>query len=219
MLSVLSRLITALHDSEADVRFYAAESLGQLGQASSEAIAALVAALHHSEADVRLTAALSLRRLGQASSEVVAALVAALHHSEADVRSNAAAGLGQLGQASPEVINKLCEAVQEAGEYAIRRRDAAQQLSRIGQGDNVVIDALWRGLLAEDDGVRSASAQALAQIGRRNTAIAELIEKRFVEAIHDPKFEQSDQYGHRPAYDRAYGGLWSLVVSSEIEGK
>ena len=24
---------------------------------------------------------------------------------------------------------------------------------------------------------------------------------------------------NRPAYDRAYEGLWSLVVSSEIEGK
>jgi len=212
-------LVAALHDSNADVRSNAAWGLGQLGQASPEVVAMLVAALHDSDARVRSNAAESLGRLGQASPEVVAALVAALHDSDADVCSNAAAGLGQLGQASPEVINKLCEAVQEAGEYAIRRRDAAQQLGRIGQGDNVVIDALWRGLLAEDDGVRSASAQALAQIGRRNTAIAELIEKRFVEAIHDPKFEQSDQYGHRPAYDRAYGGLWSLVVSSEIEGK
>ncbi len=156
----------------------------------------------------RSDAAESLGRLGQASPEAIAALVAALHDSDARVRSNAAESLGRLGQASPEVIRGLCEAVQEAGESVIRR-DAAQLLGRIGQGDNVVIDALWHGLLDENDQVRSASAQALAQIGRRNTAIAELIEKRFVEAIHDPKFKRGD---------RAYEGLWSLVVSSEIGG-
>ena len=211
---LLSRLITALHDSNADVRSSTAQSLGQLGQASPEAVAALVAAFD-SDAPVRRSAAQSLGQLGQEAPEAVAALVAALHDSAAPVRSSAAWGLGQLGQEAPKVINELCEALQEAGGSAIRR-DAAHLLGRIGQGDNVVVHALWRGLLDEDDEVRSASAQALAQVGRRNTAIAELIKKRFVEAIHDPKF---DQQGYHPAYDRAYEGLWSLVVSIEIEGR
>ena len=215
---VVAALIAALHDSNVTVRSSAAASLGQLGQASPEAVAALGAALHDSDVNVRRRAAESLGRLGQASPEAVAALIAALHDSYADVRVYAAWSLGRLGQASPEMINELCVAVQKAGEWAIRR-DAAHLLGRVGQGDNVVIDALWRGLLDKDDEVRGASAQALAQIGRRNTAIAELIEKRFVEAIHDPKFEQDDLSFSRPVYDHAYEGLWSLVVSSEIGGK
>ena len=214
---VVAALLAALHDSEASVRSSVAQSLGRLSQTSPEAVAGLLAALHDSETDIRYFAAESLGQLSQASPEVVAALLAALHDSDVRVRVYAAVSLGQLGHVSPEVINELCEAVQ-AGESAIRS-DAAHLLGRIGQGDNLVIDTLWRGLLNGDDEVRSACAQALAQIGRRNTAIAELIEKRFVAAIHDPNFEQHDQWESHPAYDRAYEGLWSLVVSSEIEGR
>jgi hypothetical protein len=215
---LLSRLITALHDSNADVRFNAADSLGRLSQASPEAIAALAAALHDSEYLVRHSAADRLRQLSQASPEAIAVLVAALDDSEAEVRFNAARRLGRLGQASPGVIKGLCEAVQKAGESIIRR-DAAQLLGRISQGDNVVIDTMWCGLLDKDNEIRGTCTQALAQIGRQNTAIAELVEKRFVEAIYDPRFEQGDQYGYHPAYGRAYEGLWSLMVGSEIEGK
>jgi HEAT repeat protein len=215
---VVAALVAALHDSHADVRSGAAQSLGRQGQVSPEVVAALAAALHDRTVFVGRYAAVSLGQLGQASPEAVAALVAALHDRAAFVRSGAAQSLGRLGQASPEVINELCEAVQEAGEREIRR-DAAHLLGRVSQGDNVVIDALWRGLLDKDEEIHRTCTQALAQIGRRNTAIAKLIEKRFVEAIHDPKFEQGDKDGRRPAYDRAYEGLWSLVVSSEIEGK
>jgi len=213
----VAALVATLHDRHTLVPRYAAQSLGQLGQASPEVVTALVATLHHSDAVARIYAAQSLGRLGQASPEAVAALVATLHDRHATVRVYAAESLRRLGQASPEVINALCEVVQEAGETAIRR-EAAHLLGRVGQGDNVVIDALWRGLLDMNNGVRSACTQALVQIGRRNTATAELIEKRFVEAIHSPKFVRHDQY-YLPAYDRAYEGLWSLVVNSEIEGK
>src|SRR5207248_927795 len=57
---LLSRLVTVLHDSDAAVRAYAAQSLGQVGQVSPEAVAALVAALHDSNATVRYRAAQSL---------------------------------------------------------------------------------------------------------------------------------------------------------------
>ena len=140
----------------------------------------------------------------------------ALHDSDNAVRAYAALSLRQRDQASPEVIHELCEVVQESRISKIRH-DAAHLLGRIGQSDNVVIDALWGGLLDEDDEIRHTSTQVLTQIGRRNTATAELIEKRFVEAIHDPKFEQRDRKYSRPAYDHAYEGFWPQVVGSEIE--
>src|SRR5437588_724075 len=87
---LLSRLVTVLHDSDATVRAYAAQSLGQLGQVSPEAMAALVAALHDSNATVRYDAAQSLGQLGQVSPEAVAVLAAALHDSAATVRVYAA---------------------------------------------------------------------------------------------------------------------------------
>jgi energy-coupling factor transporter ATP-binding protein EcfA2 len=160
---------------------------------------------------------LSYLGASEVASLLLSRLITALHDSNDLVRYFAAQSLGQLGQASPEVVAALLAALRDS-DVSVRRY-AALSLGQLGQDDNVVIDALWHGLLDEDDGIRRKCTQALAQIGRRNTAIAELIEKRFVEAIHDPKFEQGDRIYSRPAYDRAYEGLWSLVVSSEIEGK
>src|SRR5207248_1172046 len=89
---LLSRLITAVHDSDATVRS-AAQSLGRLGQVSPEAVAALIAALHDSDATVRFSAVRSLGQLGQVTPEVMAMLAAALHDSDADVRYFAAQSL------------------------------------------------------------------------------------------------------------------------------
>ncbi len=213
---VIAALLAALHDAETDVRSFAAVSLGQLGQTSPEAIAALLAALHDAEADVRSFAAVSLGQLGQTSPEVIAALLAALHDAEAEVRSSAAVSLAKLGQTSPEVIEGLLEGLRKAESWSIRR-DSARFLGQIAQADEATLDALWDGLLDDDNDVRTACAQALAQLGRRFPTITQSLEARFVEAIQDPKFDERDKFIDRPAYDYAYDGLWLLVVGEELE--
>ncbi|MFL5659698.1 MAG: NACHT domain-containing protein, partial [Ktedonobacteraceae bacterium] len=137
---LLSRLVTALHDSDADVRYRAGQSLGQLGQVSPEAVAALVAALHDSDYSVRRYAAGSLERLGHAPPEAVAALVAALHDSDAGVRLYAAQSLGQVGQTSPEAVAALAAVLHESDDNA--RRSAAYSLWRVGQVSPEALAAL-----------------------------------------------------------------------------
>ena len=176
---LLSRLVTALHDSDATVRRYAAQSLGRLGQASPEAVAALVAALHDSDDTVRLYAAQSLGQLGQASPEVVAALVAALHDSDNTVRRYAAQSLGQLGQASPEVVAALVAALHDSD--ATVRSYAAQSLGQLGQASPEAVAALVAALHDSDAAVRRYAAQSLGQLGQASPEVVAAL----VAALHD----------------------------------
>ena len=212
----ITALVTAQHDADADVRFTAAASLGQLGPASPDAMAALVTAQHDADANVRFAAAVSLAQLGSAFPDAMAALVTAQYDADANVRFAAAVSLAQLGSASPEVIAGLLEGLRQAESQSVRQ-DSARFLGQMGQADEATLDTLWHCLLDDLGDVRTACAQALAQLGRRFPAIMQSLEARFIEAIQDPKFDKPDKYEGRPAYDYAYDGLWLLVVGGEFE--
>jgi HEAT repeat protein len=212
----IAPLVAALQDADANVRSSAAHSLGLLGQSSPEVIAALVAVLHDAEANVRYYAAQSLGLLGQVSHDAISALSAALHDAEANVRLYAAQSLGLSGHTSPEVTAGLREGLRKAQSGSMRR-DAARLLGQVGLADAATLNTLWRGLLDDYDDVRTACTLALAQMGKRLPAITQSLEARFVEAIQDPNFNEPDQVAGRPAYDYAFDGLWSLVVSGEFD--
>jgi hypothetical protein len=85
-------------DDNYNVRFRAAESLVQLGQASPEVIHALVSAMGDDNSNVRVRAAESLGQLGQASPEVIHALIEVLQAADSwSLRQDAARLLGQIG--------------------------------------------------------------------------------------------------------------------------
>src|SRR5215469_11573104 len=128
-------------------------------------------------------------------------LVSALHDADDGIRRRAAQSLGQLGQASPEVVDELYEALQKASDTTIRL-EAARLLGQIGRGDSATVDILLSGLLDEDDEVRSACAQALVRLGKRDTTMLPLIEERLVQAIQDPPFGKPDRVRGRPAASR-----------------
>ena len=90
----------------------AAYSLGHLGLASPDVLAALIGALHPQsktdrDADVREAAACSLGWLGNADQDVINALVQTLDDEDAEVRTAAAGSLGLIGSATPTVIDAL----------------------------------------------------------------------------------------------------------------
>ncbi len=84
-------IIAAIYDADAYVRSNAAQSLGQLAQASSTALSTLIDTLNDSDATVRSSAAQSLGQLTQPSSTALSTLIdAMLHDTNVNVRSNAA---------------------------------------------------------------------------------------------------------------------------------
>jgi energy-coupling factor transporter ATP-binding protein EcfA2 len=177
----------------------------------------LIDALHDTDANVRSVAAESLGRLAQASPEALSALIDALHDTDATVRYVAAQSLGRLAQPSPEVIKVLLEGLHQDN-YRSVRRDSARLLGQIGQSDEQTIQALWHGLLDEENNVRTACTQALAQLGRRFPNAVKVIERKLIEAIEDQEFEKPDSLFGRSGHDYAYDGLWWLVVGGELQG-
>jgi len=216
---VVTALTNALHnDPDPDVRYAAAWNLVILLPASAEVTKALIKSLDNDPVPfVRRVAARSLERLGQASLEVVTALTNALHNDpDSEVRSEAAMSLGKLDQALSEVIPMLLNTIYTAKSWSIRSASAFL-LGQIGQSDEPTVQALWHGLLDTDNDVRTACAQALAQLGQRFPNSAETIERKLVQAIVNPEFDKLDSMSRRSGHDYAYDGLWLLVVGGEIE--
>ena len=162
-------LIIPINDEDSSVRISAAQSLGQLGQASPEVTAALIQAFQDEDSEVRIRAAQSLGQLGHASPEVITALIQAFQHEDSGVRFRAVQSLGQLGQASPEVTAALIQAFQdEDSEVRIR---AAQSLGQLGQASPEVITALIQAFQHEDSEVRIRAAQSLGQLGQASPEV------------------------------------------------
>ena len=94
--TAVDELVTALKDSDAGVRIYAAAALGQLRNA--RAVPGLIAASRDEHAEVRLRAVGALGQMKDA--RAVPALIAALKDADPRVRARAASSLADLRDAS-----------------------------------------------------------------------------------------------------------------------
>ncbi len=90
------RLITALRDGAANVRWCAAIALGKIGPDAVEAVTGLSVALGDTEANVRWSAALALGALHVRAREAIPALVRCLHDRDEDVRFGANLALDEV---------------------------------------------------------------------------------------------------------------------------
>ncbi len=171
------RLLAGLGSKDPDVRYRAAEALGDLGDARSvEPIAALLA---DEESGVRWKAAEALGKLG---SQAVEPLIRSLHDQSVDVRWMAAIALGEIGD--PRAIGPLVETLTDTDTYV--RSRAALALGKIGEPTrDTLIDALRSG---EED-VRWGAALALGEIGGEKAMQA------LIGALDDP----SPHVRHRAA--------------------
>src|SRR6266511_2851646 len=85
-------LIQQLRSQDANIRAFAADTLGRMGAEAKEAVTALIAALNDRDGDVRRSAADALGRIG---GEAVSALAAALKDQDSSVRASAADAVGR----------------------------------------------------------------------------------------------------------------------------
>ncbi|MBL8153506.1 MAG: HEAT repeat domain-containing protein, partial [Anaerolineae bacterium] len=165
----LPAALTALHDVDAEVRSYAAGTLGNLGDL--RAVEPLIAALYDSAESVRSSAAGALGRLHDF--RAVEPLIAALHDSAGSVRRNAAESLGELSHL--HAVRPLIAALYDPNVYVLRR--AAEALGKLG--DPRAIEPLIAALHDPDVRVQGSIALALGKLGE--PAIEPLIA-----ALRDP---------------------------------
>jgi len=190
---IVAIYLQCLSAKDEKVRDAAAESLGQLGQASEEVIAALLKALLDEQWLVQSAAAESLGKLGQASEEVIAALLKALLYEDEYVRGAAADSLGQLGQASEEVIAALLKAL--LYEQWNVRGTAAAKLGKLGQASEEVIAALLKALLYEQWNVRGTAAESLGKLGQASEEVIAALLKALLDKAEDVRRAAADSLG------------------------
>lgn len=104
---VVSLMISALEDNNAQVRYQAAYILGCSGRASNEVVMALINALNDPDPEVRNRAVASLGMLDKATSsdlkdKVIRAIIDTLNDSQFSLRKTAVWSLGRLSHDSLE---------------------------------------------------------------------------------------------------------------------
>jgi HEAT repeat protein len=82
----LPTLLTALDDSDSNVRAWSAQAIGEIGPDAVNAVPALIRLLKNSDEGSRNSACIALRGIGPAAKEALPALDDALSDSSADVR-------------------------------------------------------------------------------------------------------------------------------------
>ena len=153
------RAAEALHDADWDVRWSAAESLGQVGAGNEAVVSALLEALHDADSAVRTSAAGSLGQVGAGNEAVVSALLEALHDADSACGSAAGAWAGGSGQRGG--------GERAAGGPARCRlgcaEGAAGSLGQVGVGNEAVVSALLEALHDADLGCGRVRQRAWAR--------------------------------------------------------
>jgi HEAT repeat protein len=171
---VVTALVKALKDENAEVRQTAASSLSIAAIKADIAIPSLIESLEDENSKVRSAAAYALRNSGTQADIVLPALIEVLKDSNADVRSSAAAAIAQISADTKIAIPALIEALKDNN--AAVRSYAAYALSR-DTDYKVALPALVEALKDEYAHVRSNAAVAIRGIGVEDeTAISPLID-------------------------------------------
>jgi HEAT repeat protein len=146
-------LIRLLNDLDADIRFEAAEALGEIGDPS--AVEPLAGLLNGEElSGVRWKAA---EALGKTGKPAVEPLIAALRHTDDDVRWKAAIALGEIGD--PRAIDPLVHLLSDEDRFVKSR--AALALGMIGKP---AVEPLICALEKGDGNMRWGAAIALGKV-------------------------------------------------------
>ena len=147
-------LIRALRHEDEEVRWEAAEALGEIGD--ERAVEPLIQALRDNNEVVRESAAGALGEIGD--SRAVEPLIQALKDEDEDVRYRAAYALGKIGDS--RAVEPLMQTLRdEDGDVQI---EAAEALGKMGEK---AVEPLIQILKDENEDVRWGATLALGEIG------------------------------------------------------
>jgi len=173
----IPELIAAL-SAEAEVeagraaRVTAAGALADHGPDAAPAVPSLRLALWDEDWNLRVAAARALGRIGALAVEAAPDMAVLLREDAVEqVRAVTAEALAGLGDTSPTVVEALAGALRARDLDGRIRRAAARTLGALGE-----VLALTQALADEDADVRSDSAYALGDMGRRAEAAIPALE-------------------------------------------
>ncbi|MCE9554471.1 MAG: HEAT repeat domain-containing protein [Planctomycetes bacterium] len=176
-------LISALKDSDDQVRKTAIVSLGKAGDQAKPAVGALVTTLNDEDADIRGATALALARIGDTSEPVVSGLIARLKDSDRDVRSAAALSLSRLGPGAKAAVRPLAELADENDKHLQIYAQCA--LAVLNDDPQPHIGAVAQCLSDPKVEVRGDAAFALGELGSRAKSAVPLLTRALKDELAD----------------------------------
>ena len=158
----VSAHIRELQNQDPNIRAYAAQNLGSLGEQAAPAVSALIEALSDKDSRVRQSAAAALGRVGQHAASAVPALTELAGNDNEFLRR---AGLEALAQIVPAVVTDVPNLIAGLKSSDVRRRRwAAEALVRLKGKAKPALNELIPALKDESADVRAAAALALRNI-------------------------------------------------------
>ena len=162
LVNVVHGLMKSLENENKNVRWIAADTLGQLGPAAERAVPALISALRDTDEEVRISAAISLGEIGPKAEKAANALAKAIKSRDKELRRAAVNGLAKLGWAAKKAAPTLIDALKDEDEEI--RRVAASCLAETGMKTKNTVDALTHAAKDQNELVRCSAAAALQKI-------------------------------------------------------
>jgi HEAT repeat protein len=171
-------LVRATRDDDELVRWFAVQSLGQIGHGAGAAVPALTAILESGsppggppprkipQLQFRIAAAMVLGQIGPEASNGVPALIHAMESSSSELQAACASSLGQIGPVSDDVIPALARTMTTSLESNLSAQ-AAASLAQIGEP---AIPALLCALRNDDPDVRLLAGTTLGNMNAQATA-------------------------------------------------
>ncbi len=164
--AAVSALTRTLEDNnrDAEVRAWAARTLGRMGPAAQAAAGSLQKALKaKASSKIRVAAASALGNLRVTPTESVRALKDALDEDDAwDVHPAVVTALGKFGRDAREAVPTLARALDS--EQLAARIPAAEALGKIGPDAKAASPSLRKVLKHENDNLRLTAAMALWKV-------------------------------------------------------
>lgn len=163
--TTFSLLEAALSDTDELVCLNVAVALLRLGAQSTIAQQTLVASLQSKNIEVRRRAAQELSSIiHRVDPSVIDTLIQLVTNDDQNVQEHALLALAGLGHQAPsKVIRASCQALSD--EFHWTRMRAAEALGKLGQADEVTVNALLKALTDANARVRLAASDALIALG------------------------------------------------------
>lgn len=171
--SVSESLLKSTKDKNKDIRWNAADCLGQMGNSDSRVIQALVALLKDEDSGVQFVAAKSLGELGNTDEGVLNGLVALLKSQDSTLSDQAAKSLAQLGKSDKSVLEALIATL--AHESFESQAIALEALFQLGNSEATAVDALVAMLTSKEEFIRQRAVKALELFVRSGMSDARVI--------------------------------------------
>lgn len=155
-------LASAAENDDLQVRLFAIQGLGAIGEAASNTIPLLIRSAKDDDSGVRMSAVEALGRIGIATPQVVKALKAGMSDRSGDVCITSLLALARIGQYASNSIPVLVRLTKDSSVGV--RCAAVEALGRFGANSPEAAAALRVALDDPNEGVRNLAHDALRKV-------------------------------------------------------